>query len=102
LHPAFLDVQLQKGLVKWTAVTEIPWSIIIFTASELSSPPDRRAMAFLFIFLRALTLTPLCRLAALPDFAVTDYLRIAESQSAIEEAKTSHRRQIFIFLAQLS
>src|ERR1035437_1861901 len=47
LQPAILGVQLQKTLVKWTAVTSMPWSIINFTASVLSRPPERRATAFL-------------------------------------------------------
>src|SRR5512147_950689 len=47
LQPAFLAVQVQKGEVKLRASTEIPCSSITLTARVESSPPERRARAFL-------------------------------------------------------
>jgi preprotein translocase subunit SecG len=57
LQPAFFGVQLQKTLVKWTAVMSIPWSIISFTARVLSRPPESKATAFRFKDIRFLPQT---------------------------------------------
>src|SRR5512139_3900804 len=40
-------VQVQKTVIKLRASSSIPCSIITLAASVLSSPPDRRAMAFI-------------------------------------------------------
>src|SRR3989338_1853859 len=48
LDHALLLVQVQNGLVKLRAVSCIPISNIILTASVLSNPPDNRPIAFLF------------------------------------------------------
>jgi hypothetical protein len=48
-HPALLGVQVQKGEIKLTACTSIPWSMRIFAASVLSSPPDKSPTALVII-----------------------------------------------------
>src|SRR5689334_16238833 len=50
LQPEFFPVQVQKGEVKLRASTSIPRSSIILTARVESSPPERRAIAFRFIY----------------------------------------------------
>jgi hypothetical protein len=54
LQPALFGVQLQNGLVKLKAVISTPSSNNNLTASELSNPPDKRAIPFLFMIFRHL------------------------------------------------